>query len=234
MGQAADRASGTRCLLVLLVVTAGAVCLTAGLLPDVLALGRAIRSGAVAGTPFDHVLVQVCEAAVVGCTLWLWLATAVVACGAASGWRPRHPRVPRAVSRMVLAACGVALVGGFGAPAHAGDGSGKSPLDGLPLPERATTTTHVSRVFARAASHHERAEPPGRRPPALVVVRPGDTLWALARAGLPPSRGDDEVAARVHEIHQANRTVIGPDPDLIRPGQRLRMPPATTMREEHR
>jgi hypothetical protein len=234
MGHALDRASGTRCLLVFLVVTAGAGGLTAGLLPDVLGLGRAIRSGTVAGSPFDRVLVQVCEAAVVGCTLWLWLATAVVAGGAASGRRTGHPRVPRAMSRMVLAACGVALVGGLGAPAHAGDGSGRSRLDGLPLPDRATTTTQVSRVFARAASHHERAEPPGRRPPGVVVVRPGDTLWAIARAGLPPSRGDDEVAARVAKIHQANRTVIGPDPDLIRPGQRLRMPPATTLREEHR
>jgi LysM domain len=226
MDQVTDRASLGRCLLVLLAVTAATVLAVAPLLPDALALGRGIRSGAVAGAPFDAVLVQICEVAVAGCAAWLWLASTLTAADAARGRKPRHRGVPGAVRRMVLVACGVALVGGLGAPAHAGDGSGASRIEGLPLPDRATTATHVSRVFARAASHQSslhRAGAPAAHP-EVVVVRPGDTLWDLARAGLPPDTDDATVAARVGEIHRANRAVIGADPDLIRPDQRLRMP----------
>jgi hypothetical protein len=232
MSHTPARAPVARCLLVLLVVTAGALGLSLVLLPGVLALGRAIRGGTVAGHPFDQVLTQFCEVALVGCAAWLWLTTACVAVGAACGRRPRHLGMPRVVGRLVLASCGVVLVGGLGPPAHAGDGAGRSPLDGLPLPDRATATTQVSRVFARAESRHV-ADHPVRRPPPTVIVRPGDTLWAIARVGLPGPDNDD-VAARVREIHHANRAVIGPDADLIRPGQRLRMPRASTMREEHR
>ena len=229
MNQATGRASSTRCLLVLLTVTAATVALVGPVLPDVVDLGRAVRSGAVAGEPFDVVLVQICEVAVAGCAAWLWLATAVVAADAVHGRGTRPRGVPRAWRRLVLAACGVALAGGLGAPAHAGDGSGSSRVEGLPLPDRATTTTHVSRVFARAASHQD---PAGSRQAAVVVVRPGDTLWNLARTGLPAGATDAAVAARIHQIHRANRAVIGPDPDLIRPHQRLRMP--ATTREETR
>jgi hypothetical protein len=220
MGQASGRATLGRCLRVLLTVTAGAAVLVSVLLPDVLALGEAIRSGAVAGEPFDDVLVGACEVAICGCAAWLWLATVVVAVDAARGHQPTTCGVPRVWRRLVLGACGVALAGGLAAPAHAGDGSGASRVDGLPLPDRATTTTHVSRVFARAARRE------------IVVVRPGDTLWDLARKQLPPEADDATVAARVREIHRANRAVIGADPDLIRPQQRLRMP--TTTREETR
>jgi hypothetical protein len=232
MGQPTGSAPLARCLLVLLAVTAGTVLGVAPLLPDALALGRAIRSGVVAGEPFDAVLVQICEIAVMGCAAWLWLASTVTAVDAARGRKPRHRGVPGAVRRVVLAACGVALVGGLGAPAHADDGAGTSPLEGLPMPDRATTATHVSRVFARAASHQDRAGHPPLRPTAVVVVQPGDTLWAIARAGLPPDTDDTTVAARVREIHRANRAVIGADPDLIHPHQRLRMP--ATSREETR
>jgi len=232
MGQATGRASLTRCLLVLMAVSAGTVALVVPLLPDVLVLGGAVRSGAVGGEAFDRVLVQLCEVAVAGCAAWLWLASAVTAADAVRGRRGGHRGVPGAVRRLVLAACGVALVGGLGAPAHAGDGGRTSPVEGLPLPDRATTTSHVSRVFARAAAQQDRARP--LREPAVVVVRPGDTLWAIARADLPPEADDTTVAARVRQIHFANRAVIGADPDLIRPDERLRMPPPTMIREEHR
>jgi hypothetical protein len=240
MRQTAGKASFARCLLVLLTVTAGVAALGSLLLPDVLDLGTAARSGALGRDPFDVVLVQVSEVAVIGCAAWLWLATAVVTTDAARGRRSRHLVVPGAVRRVVLAACGVALVGGLGAPAHAEEsrrGLGRpetSLVEGLPLPDRATTTTHVSQVFARAASRHDRAGSQSRQKPASVVVRPGNTLWSIARADLPPHADDDEVALRVREVHRANRAVIGADPDLILPGQRLWMPRPTTIREELR
>jgi nucleoid-associated protein YgaU len=89
-------------------------------------------------------------------------------------------------------------------------------------------------VYARAASRHDQAGGPSRPQPAIVVVRPGDTLWTIARADLLANADDGAVAVRVREVHQVNRAVIGADPDLILPGQRLRMPRPTTIREEHR
>ena len=60
-----------------------------------------------------------------------------------------------------------------------------------------------------------------------VVVR-GDCLWLIAadsllgRLGRLPS--DAEIAVAVDAWWQANADVIGPDPDLLIPGQRLRAP----------
>lgn len=220
-----------RCLWVLLTVTAGAAVVMALLLPEALALVDVIRSGALARVPFDVVLVGACELAVAGCAAWLWLATLVVTADAARGQQWTRRGVPPAWRRLVLTACGVGLAAGLGAPAHAGDGSGASRVEGLPFPDRATTTTHVSQVFARAASRQAEARS-SRHAQAIVVVQPGDTLWDLARAELPPEADDATVAARVLQIHRANRGVIGANPDLIRPRQRLRMP--TTTREETR
>jgi hypothetical protein len=231
VSQTAAKATFARCVWVLLTVTAGTAVLVALLLPDGLTLGASIRTGAVVREPFDAVLVHACEVAVCGCAAWLWLATLVVTADAARG-RERSTRgVPPAWRRLLLAACGVGLAAGLGAPAHARDGSGASRVEGLPFPDRATTTTHVSQVFARAASRQvgARSSPPE---PAIVVVQPGDTLWDLARAALPTEADDATVAARVLQIHRANRGVIGANPDLIRPHQRLRMPP--TIREETR
>jgi nucleoid-associated protein YgaU len=62
---------------------------------------------------------------------------------------------------------------------------------------------------------------------AHVVVR-GDCLWhiaadrLLAQLGRPPD--DGEVAAAVRAWWHANADVIGPDPDLLLPGQILRPP----------
>lgn len=59
--------------------------------------------------------------------------------------------------------------------------------------------------------------------PRIHVVRPGDSLWTIAAAAL----GTDDpvpVARYWARIHRANREVIGPNPDLIYPGQRLALP----------
>ena len=65
---------------------------------------------------------------------------------------------------------------------------------------------------------------------AHVVLR-GECLWDIAaadlvrRSGAPPT--DGEVAAAVDAWWHANAGVIGPDPDLLLPGQVLRPPPAS-------
>jgi nucleoid-associated protein YgaU len=51
----------------------------------------------------------------------------------------------------------------------------------------------------------------------VYVVKPGDTLWAIAKR----EYGD---GGRYSQIYNANKDVIGPSPHLIKPGQRLVMP----------
>lgn len=61
----------------------------------------------------------------------------------------------------------------------------------------------------------------------VVVVR-GDTLWSIAARHLPADASPAQIDAAWRAWYQANRTVIGNDPDLILPGQRLLAPSART------
>lgn len=61
--------------------------------------------------------------------------------------------------------------------------------------------------------------------PGVVVVAPGDTLWDLAAAHLPPGATDAQIATSWHAWYELNVTVIGSDPDLLQPGQLLQVPP---------
>lgn len=217
-----------RCLLVWLAVTAGTAALGLVLVPDVLG---AVRHP----DPFDAVLVAACEAALVAVGGWLWLVTGVVALDAARGHQGRRRGIPAPVRGVLLVACGVALAGSLATPSYAGpvahrDDRPGSVLQGLPLPERASTALHVARLVAATAAHTEQAgtqhrpvAPPAPRP-RTVVVEPGDTLWALAAASLPSGASNADVAARVALLHRTNRATVGPDPDLILPGQELRLP----------
>jgi nucleoid-associated protein YgaU len=62
---------------------------------------------------------------------------------------------------------------------------------------------------------------------AVVVLR-GDTLWSIARRHLVatghPAPTDTDIDAEWRRWYAANRAVIGADPDLILPGQRLAPP----------
>jgi len=121
---------------------------------------------------------------------------------------------PRLAARLGPPLLRAALVGGVVAatavPAHARQGS-TGALDGLPLPQRPITATA------------DTPAPPDR--PEVHVVRPGESLWSIAHARAPGAT-DAELARAVARWHAANRELIGPDPDLIRPGQRLTPPGA--------
>lgn len=60
-----------------------------------------------------------------------------------------------------------------------------------------------------------------------VVVQRGDTLWTIAARHLGPGASDAEIAQAWPAWFDANRGVIGDDPDLILPGQVLRAPEVT-------
>lgn len=59
--------------------------------------------------------------------------------------------------------------------------------------------------------------------PETVRVRPGDSLSSIAEAVLGDVRGA-RIERFVARLFRHNRRVIGNDPDLIRPGQVLRLP----------
>jgi len=71
---------------------------------------------------------------------------------------------------------------------------------------------------ARAA-----AEPASAR--REVPVRAGESLWTIAARELGPGASDVDIAARWPLWYQANRNVIGADPNILLPGQLLSPPP---------
>ena len=199
--------SVARCLTVGTGATVGCGLVVAWLLPAVLICDTSTFAG---------VLVRLC--AVVACVAagWLWVATVVTVLAALRG-REQYAvavPVPASLRRVVLAACGAALTGSLVAvgPAHATPGQqhedrvarAAAAVAGLPLPDRATAA-------------------PASVP--VVVVAPGDTLWAIAARALGPGASDAEIDAAWRRIHDLNRAQIGPDPDLIRPAQRLEVLP---------
>jgi hypothetical protein len=193
--------SASRCLAVAASVTLGCGLLTAWLVPVATAPGT--------GT-FEAALVRLCAAVGVAVAGWLWVVSLLTVADALRG--RVHPGAASSVRRIVLAACGVALVGGLATgTAHATPGRlhedrsarGATVLAGLPLPERAVAP----------------------RPRPTVVVAPGDSLWAIAARTLGPGASDRDVEARWRRLYDLNRDLIGPDPDLIHPAQRLEVLP---------
>ena len=149
----------------------------------------------------DQALVRLCLAALAAAAAWAWLQGMA---GVVDAWRGAPGAGSRGPRRVVLAACGVALAGALAAPSYAGEqGPSRDPLSGLPLPER--------------------AQGPARPVDRSVVVRPGDSLWALAERDLGHPATDRRVSDRWHAIYHRNRGVIDPDPDLIQPGQVLKI-----------
>jgi LysM repeat protein len=61
-----------------------------------------------------------------------------------------------------------------------------------------------------------------------VVVRRGDSLWAIAARHLDAGASDAEIARAWPRWYAANREVIGDDPDLLHPGMVLQVPGSRT------
>jgi resuscitation-promoting factor RpfA len=59
----------------------------------------------------------------------------------------------------------------------------------------------------------------------VVTVAAGDTLWDIAAVQLGPVATSADIGAEWPRWFVANRQVIGDDPDLIYPGERLAPPP---------
>lgn len=210
-----------RCLTVWSLTTATALAVLLGLGPELSAAGRLADPAARTGLPFDALLTAAAAAVLCACTLWLWVITSLVVAQAMTGRLRLLRGCPDGVRRLVLAACGLALVA-TASPALADSSAGRPPapddsqaVSGLPLPDRVGLGPPVSRP-----PH----APPARSHPDTYVVGPGDTLWGIAEDSLPGPASDADIDEGWREIWAANRTAIGPDPDLIHPGTHLNLP----------
>lgn len=178
--------------------------------------------------------------------VWLWALVAVVLCLTEAAWLspPSTGRAarssegsagrssmlrPRVVRLLVAVAMG-STVGSLvtgpvahgaepadqpGGPesAHRSDGAATLPpgLRGLRLPDRVLGTGSHARASAQ--------------PPRFHTVKDGESLWAIADRLLAAKASYSEVDQAWRRIYRSNRPVIGPNPDLIHPGERLRLPP---------
>ena len=204
------QSSAGRCLAVWLLTT----CAVLGTWSTVAGAAASLASSAAWHGTFEDLLVAVSSAALVACAGWLWLVTTATVLDVVRGRVPAS--APRGLARrLVLAACGAAVVAGVGSPALAGAGSGDPSLVGLPMPDRAVAERLVP-------ADRQAPEPVAMaRPPAGVTVRAGDSLWSIAAARLGPGADVSEIDAAWRELYAANRDAIGSDPDLIRPGLTL-------------
>ena len=185
-----------------------------------------VSSPARAGADLESWVVGLAAAAVCLAACWASAVTGLVCVQLlrhrAGEQRPdRIAGVPAPVRRLVLRACGVAVASGLAgglalSPAGATPGS-------LERDRPSTPSTSVASSPALATTPVAASVPEDRR-----VVRPGDSLWRIAEAELLRRHGHEptvaEVAAYWPRIHAANRALVGPDPDLVRPGVPLVLP----------
>jgi nucleoid-associated protein YgaU len=83
--------------------------------------------------------------------------------------------------------------------------------DRLAIPDRPTVGAQTRYTPIRPAA-------------SSVLVRRGDSLWSIAARELGPVASDAAIARRWPRWYAANAARIGPDPDLIHPGQLLDHP----------
>jgi hypothetical protein len=218
MNEHAGCGSRARSAGVVMGTTAALVVLLSWLWPDLVAIAR----GGLAQGPFEVALARAAAVVAALCAGWWWTVTCVIAAATFAGASPARRRgCPGWWHRAVLGACGVAIVSTLSGPAHATGESGPSGdaatlVQGLPLPDRPLGSLVRSR-------------PPSPRPASaaeVVTVAAGDSLWSLAAARLPRGASDGEIDAAWRRLYAVNRSTIGPDPDLIHSGLRLRIPGA--------
>ena len=190
--------------------------LPAVLLPAVLdafTVLRTLPAGTTAATVLSAGTVLV--GALVLMAAAVWVAVSVGVCLVAARDHQAHPGrsaflQPRFVRLVVAAALGMAL-----APAAA---DARGSVDGLRLPDRVSGAEALRLTPPTVGPSPDRAGASSHR------VRPGDSLWAIAARLLPATASRSEVDQAWRWLYRRNRTVIGPDPELIHPDTTLHIP----------
>jgi nucleoid-associated protein YgaU len=139
------------------------------------------------------------DTAIVQVAIWTAvLAAGYLAVGALATALRAHPRAAKGVVGLGLVTC--LATGGVALAAPADTGTRRSAAVSVDWPISA-----------------------GEHPDRQVVVQPGDCLWSIA-ARLLDQPTPTRIAASWPRWWHSNRRVVGPDPNLIHPGQRLRPP----------
>lgn len=157
---------------------------------------------------------------------------------------PRRGRLHRAVERVTPAAwrriVGIvaagALSAGLTVPAAAGTDASDAgwvpePITASPdggAPQDTATSAPLQDSADADAAASQGATAPLRSPHTVVA---GDSLWSITADALDgtsgdgaDSRDDAAIAAAWPALYEENRDVVGDDPGLIHPGQRLAIP----------
>jgi LysM repeat protein len=99
----------------------------------------------------------------------------------------------------------------------------ETPLTSRPTAP-ATVTVTVT-VTATATATATGGTTQTNSPPPPYTVKPGDSLWRIAVNRLPGNSSALAISVEWQKLWAANIVTIGPNPDLIRPGVRLVIPP---------
>ncbi len=226
--QAALTVAGLLCWLVLGWLAAGLALMTAAGVPGL--TGRVAEAVACRLLPGS---VRRIAAGVLG----LSLTASVAACGHSSAGGSVGPELP-----------GAGPPAGLTLPAVAPGGSDRdvdwplgTPVAGSPPVTRPPADDPSPAGSGRDRPADEPADRPAGRPaggsagqgpaaagterrPGRIAVTFGDCLWSIAARHLRPDATAAQVAAETTRWYAANAAVIGPDPDVLRPGQVLTAP----------
>lgn len=221
-------------------------CVLAALTPGVSAMTAALGSPQqTADTSGPEVLV-VSVAGLLAWAVWAWgaLGLALTAAAALPGVLGGTARVALHVVLPAGARRGAALALGVGlgvagpllgtaaliTPTPAAATDAWTPPSTAAVPDWPTAPGALPATPAAATTREPVPEWPGAPAAGSHVVVRGDCLWHIAADRLLVQHGrtptDGEVADATQAWWQANAAVIGPDPDLLLPGQVL-TPPAS-------
>jgi nucleoid-associated protein YgaU len=191
----------------------------------------ALRTAATGRAEVADLLVAGCSSA--GALVLGWLALTVLVAVADELATRRHPRrpvrrspgVPRLVRRVVALVVGV-LLGSAALSAGAAErGAAVAvPEVGWAVSAPLLVASAPSPDLGWSSHAAPRAEPADRTAGEEIVVLRGDSLWSLASSRCGPDASRADVLAEQHRLYAANTDVIGDDPDLLVPGQVLRLP----------
>ncbi len=136
---------------------------------------------------------------------------------------------PRAVRRALEVALGLSLAAG---PLLGGVANAAAPpaaphnavLSVPSLDRPMTAIPSLDRPLRQPAAAAVPLLDRPTQPQRPVTVHRGDSLWLIASRGLGGHPSDAQIAAEWPRWYDANRDVIGANPNLIQPGQHLEPP----------
>lgn len=183
----------------------------------------------VGSASFPTALLALLELGLLGLAVWVAVSLGLCALGGTVAATAAH-LLPAALRGLLVVGVAGTLTAtaAHAEPGRHGAEAPSTVLDGLVLPERPGGDSAVDPGPPRPDGPVT-TEPGGRSDDgptrrSTVRVGPGDTLWSIAARHLGDDATTADVARATRQWHEANRDVLGDDPDLVRPGQRLVTP----------